>query len=197
MAQAVIAVASTVWLLPNAGFRGNQREPVTQQNDRVQDDATLPESRQVIIDPPSPPLAVTPFNAEQAREHQHEWASFLNLPVARTVKLPGGEMMQFMLIPPGEFLMGSSESSVAQFMAEAVASADDRGRRDRIPWESPQHRVQISRPFYLAVYETTQAQWECVTGNNPSQFPSPSNPVEMVSWNDIQGLLAVLNDTAK
>ena len=30
--------------------------------------------------------------------------------------------------------------------------------------EKPQHRVRITRPFYLGVYEVTQAQYEAVMG---------------------------------
>ena len=36
--------------------------------------------------------------------------------------------------------------------------------------EKPQHRVRISKSFYLGVYEVTQAQYEAVMGNNPSNF---------------------------
>ena len=32
--------------------------------------------------------------------------------------------------------------------------------------------------------EVTQAQYEKVLGTNPSEFKSPNNPVETVSWNE-------------
>ena len=45
------------------------------------------------------------------------------------------------------------------------------------------------QPFYCAVFETTQRQWELVTGSNPSGFKgnaySPMRPVETVSWDTI------------
>jgi len=89
------------------------------------------------------------------------------LPKQFTVDLPGDVKMEFVLIPAGQFVMGSPDA--------------------------PQHKVKISRPFYLGKYEVTQAQWEAVMGNNPSQFKDPSNPVEKVSWDDIQPFLAKLN----
>lgn len=43
----------------------------------------------------------------------------------------------------------------------------------------------VENPFYLAVYEVTQGQYENVMGSNPSYFLSQSNPVERVSYNEI------------
>ena len=78
--------------------------------------------------------------------------------------------MEFVLIPAGEFMMGSPDSD---------ADADDN--------EQPQHRVKISKPFYLGIYEVTQEQYERVMGENPSWFSGdPSLPVEQVSWKDAQ-----------
>jgi formylglycine-generating enzyme required for sulfatase activity len=85
--------------------------------------------------------------------------------------------MEFVLIPAGEFLMGS-----------------DMGK-DPDAWnvETPQHRVSISRPLYLGTYEVTQAQWTAVMGSNPSRFNGPDNPVEQVSWHDAQEFIKRLN----
>ncbi len=48
--------------------------------------------------------------------------------------------------------------------------------------------------FYIGVYEVTQAQWQAVMGNNPSEFKDcPSCPVENVSWEDCQQFLKELN----
>ena len=55
--------------------------------------------------------------------------------------------MKLVLIPPGEFQMGSPEEDN----------------------EYP-HRVRITKPFYLGVYEVTQAEYERVMGTNPSAF---------------------------
>ena len=47
-----------------------------------------------------------------------------------------------------------------------------------------QHQVTLTKGFYLGKYEVTQAQWEQVMGNNPSNFKGADRPVEQVSWND-------------
>ena len=76
--------------------------------------------------------------------------------------------MKLVLIPAGEFLMGSPED-------DEDAEAD----------EKPRHRVQITRPFYLGVTEVTQGQYRAVMGKNPSHFKrSDDLPVEEVSWFD-------------
>jgi formylglycine-generating enzyme required for sulfatase activity len=63
----------------------------------------------------------------------------------------------------------------------------DKGRQ--VSDEKPQHRVRITKPFYLGKYLVTQEQWEAVMGNNPSHFKGPKNPVEQVSWDDCQQFL--------
>lgn len=47
--------------------------------------------------------------------------------------------------------------------------------------------------FYIGKYEVTQAQWRAVMGNNPSHFSGDNNPVERVSWNDVQEFINKLN----
>ena len=51
----------------------------------------------------------------------------------------------------------------------------------------------ISKPFYLGKYQVTQAQWKAVMGSNPSKFKGPNNPVEQVSWHDVQEFIKRLN----
>jgi formylglycine-generating enzyme required for sulfatase activity len=48
--------------------------------------------------------------------------------------------------------------------------------------------ARASRPHSI-----TQAQWEAVMGENPSKFKGRSNPVENVSWDDIQVFIKRLN----
>lgn len=83
--------------------------------------------------------------------------------------------MEFVLIPPGEFCMGSENG---------LANA------------RPVHRVTIPRPFYLGKTEVTQEQWSSIMGqsSNPSHFRGrPNLPVEEVSWDDAQVFINKLN----
>ncbi|MEO5334279.1 MAG: formylglycine-generating enzyme family protein [Magnetococcus sp. YQC-5] len=86
--------------------------------------------------------------------------------------------MQFKLLEPGTFTMGSPATETG---------------RDKLD-EKP-HKVTISKAFYMGTTEVTQGQWKAVMGTNPSFFSSCGNtcPVEMISWNDIQTFLITLN----
>jgi len=55
--------------------------------------------------------------------------------------------------------------------------------------------VRITRPYYLGRCEVTQAQYERLTGVNPSEFPGdPNRPVERVSWLDARAFLRKLDE---
>ena len=59
--------------------------------------------------------------------------------------------------------------------------------------EKPVHQVCVN-DLFLGVYEVTQAQWERVMGNNPSNFKKGGiYPVEQVTWNDVQDFIGRLN----
>ena len=49
------------------------------------------------------------------------------------------------------------------------------------------HKVTLTKPFYMGLFEVTQKQWELVMGENPSYFPGETNPVEQVSYDMIRG----------
>ena len=49
------------------------------------------------------------------------------------------------------------------------------------------HRVTLTKPFYMGLFEMTQKQYQLVTGNNPSSSSDDTLPVERVSYNDIRG----------
>ncbi|MBM4095233.1 MAG: formylglycine-generating enzyme family protein [Planctomycetes bacterium] len=84
--------------------------------------------------------------------------------------------MKLVRIPKGKFMMGSREREV--------------GREDN----ETQHEVILTKDFYLGIYEVTQAEYEKVMGNNPSEFKGASTPVEMVSWNDASEFCKKLSD---
>ena len=47
--------------------------------------------------------------------------------------------------------------------------------------------------FKMGKFPVTQAQWEAVMGENPSEFKGADRPVELVSWDDCQKFLKKLN----
>jgi formylglycine-generating enzyme required for sulfatase activity len=52
----------------------------------------------------------------------------------------------------------------------------------------------LAKGLWCGVYPVTQAEWQAVMGNNPSNFAgNPRHPVEQVSWNDVQEFLNQLN----
>ena len=59
--------------------------------------------------------------------------------------------------------------------------------------EKPTHRVTLTNDYYIGKYEVTQALWQTVMGNNPSEFKGDNLPVETVSWYDCQEFISKLN----
>lgn len=47
--------------------------------------------------------------------------------------------------------------------------------------------------YALGRTEVTQAQWEGITGLNPSRFKYPDHPVESVSWDEVNSFIETLN----
>ncbi len=64
--------------------------------------------------------------------------------------------MQFVLVPAGEFLMGS-ERTVEELARDFPGY--ERRRLEELKDEAPVHRVRISRPFYLGRHEVTVGQF--------------------------------------
>jgi serine/threonine protein kinase/formylglycine-generating enzyme required for sulfatase activity len=142
----------------------------------------------VTLKPPAP--AVAPFDAKQARKYQEHWARYLGVPVEMTNSVG----MKLVLIPPGEFMMGSPKELIEE---QLKAYGGDHWYKEHLPGEGPQHRVRITKPFYLGTYLVTQAEYQRVMGANPSEFSATGKskdkvagqetkrfPVECVSWDD-------------
>lgn len=85
--------------------------------------------------------------------------------------------MEFFLIQPGQFLMGSPEDEPGRYTGE-----------------NP-HTVNLTDPFYMQTTEVTQGQWMSLMKNNPASQKGcgDSCPVEQVSWDDVQGFIQKLN----
>ena len=116
---------------------------------------------------PKPDLLIAPFGKQAANARQAAWAKHLQTDVTITNSIG----MKMTLIPPGEFMMGSPESE-----------------KDRYDDEQ-QHRVQISKPYYVGTTEVTQDQWERVMGTTPWKGKDyvkvgADYPTSIVSWDD-------------
>ena len=111
---------------------------------------------------PQPPFA--PWANREGRDGFGRWAEV-------DIK---GVSVRFRYIEPGTFMMGSPES-------DEESDGDER----------PRHEVMLSEGYWLSETPCTQALWQAVTGDNPSELKGAEHPVEQVSWDDVQGLLAV------
>jgi formylglycine-generating enzyme required for sulfatase activity/predicted Ser/Thr protein kinase len=109
-----------------------------------------------------PLLAKAPFTHEQAKSHQEAWAKHLRRPVEST----NGIGMKFVLIPPGEFLMGAPDS-------------------DLDAWEidKPQHRVRITKPFYMGRHEVTVAQFRRFVDETDYRIDVERDPSNGLNFN--------------
>jgi sulfatase modifying factor 1 len=89
----------------------------------------------------------------------------------------------FVCVEASEFYMGSPRG--------------ESGRGD----DEARHLVRITQPFFLAVYEVTQAEWAALMPYNPAWFseegegctiePCENRPVELVNWFDAVSYLNV------
>jgi len=84
-------------------------------------------------------------------------------------------------IPPGTFMMGSPPSEEFRF--------DD----------EEQHKVTLTKGFFIGATEVTIEQWQMVMGHDPSQSKNTgkNHPVEMASWNACQAFIMKLNKLEK
>lgn len=110
-----------------------------------------------------------PWASAWGRDRFGVWASF-------TV----GDVTQRMRwIPHGEFVMGAPE-----------------GEGDQPRDETP-HRVRLTCGYWLGETPVTQALWATVMATQPSRFEGAERPVENVSWEDVQALLAKLRESGE
>ena len=122
----------------------------------------------------------------------------ISLNLGRDVKL------ELVWIPPGKFIMGSSESeSGYNYDVDGcqLPSGEKTATR-KFEAEGPRHWVRITKGFWMGKYEVTQEQWRAVMGYDynrkvmgqriPINREGPDIPVEYVSWNDCQEFLKKL-----
>ena len=116
---------------------------------------------------------------------------------SKTFTLPGGVKMEMVYVEPGTFTMGSPESEEGRAKVEK------------------QHRVTLTRGYWIGKYPVTQAQWDALVSamdvsfdrGRPTAYFSKSGvrsdvvrsmdtsgfPMEGVSWDDCKALVDALN----
>jgi sulfatase modifying factor 1 len=107
-----------------------------------------------------------PDEAEQPTKPIHS-----DLPVIELPSITNTIGMTLNKIPAGTFLMGSPDT--------------EKDRQD----DEHQHKVTISKAFYMQTTEVTQGQWKEVMGTEPWKGEryvkeGPNNAATYVSWND-------------
>ncbi len=112
------------------------------------------------------------------------WSSG-NVPVIGKSWTVPGLGLEMVWIQPGSFVMGSPEGETGRC------------------WNEKQHRVTLTKGYWLGKYPVTQRQWQDLMGHNPSHFvtgkvlkkegfftsavfmsDSSNCPVESISWED-------------
>ncbi len=115
----------------------------------------------------------------------------------QTITLPGGVKMEMIYVEPGSFTMGSPDSA------------------ERNLEDAKQHRVTLTKGYWIGKYPVTQAQWNALVsamdvsfdGRQPTAWFSKSGrgcevvkdmdtsdfPMESINWNDSMSLVDALN----
>ena len=96
-----------------------------------------------------------------------------------TIPVKNGINIEMVKVEAGSFDMGATPE-----MRSLQYPYDD---------EKPDHRVTLTKNYYIGKYEVTQALWQVVMGNNPSRFKGDDLPVERVSWKRCQDFISKLN----
>ena len=134
---------------------------------------------------PTPTAAGWPFDATEAKRRQSAAAD--NSKVRRTVDLGDGLQLELVLVPAGEFVMGSATGA---------------------PDEQPAHRVKIEKPFWMATRELDNRTFALfdprhdsrIEDKNTYQFGihgypanKPKQPVVRISWHQANAFCAWLS----
>ena len=71
-----------------------------------------------------------------------------------------------------------------------MGSPEDEYKRDS---NEVHHRVSLTLGYWLADTTCTQQFWNAIEDSSPSRFPGEDNPVESVSFEDVERFLSKLN----
>ncbi|GEP45637.1 SUMF1/EgtB/PvdO family nonheme iron enzyme [Brevifollis gellanilyticus] len=94
-------------------------------------------------------------------------------------QLAPGVEMKFVHCDSGSFYLGSPNDEAGHGDDEAAGF------------------VRLTKEFWIAQTECTQAQWQAVMGSNPSEFKGPNQPMNNVSYNDAMNFCLRMNAAVK
>nr|WP_321236170.1 formylglycine-generating enzyme family protein [uncultured Psychroserpens sp.] len=114
-------------------------------------------------------LLVTGFHTSEMKEDAV-------ISKTKLFNLAEGVEVKMIWVEPGTFIMGSPNDELG-----------------RIPEKEKQHKVVITKGYWLAETELTQLQWQKVMHNNPSFNKGDNLPVDQVSYLDVEKFLAIIN----
>jgi formylglycine-generating enzyme len=113
--------------------------------------AAIFRTSELVPDANEPALLIAPFDAVRAGHERDLWAKKLGIPAEVTLSSLG---LKLILIPPGQFEMGSPESPAQLQKVFPYAI------KEWLTGELPVHRVTISHPIYIARCEVTKEQYQ-------------------------------------
>jgi formylglycine-generating enzyme required for sulfatase activity len=182
----------------------SQLAQVSDSKSLFDNELVMPNDAPTVWSSKSPPFINSNMDTSKIADIQKQWAVYLETPVEFTNSIG----MQFMLIPPGEFLMGARQSDID--LALPGFDKNDTHWMVCVQSASPQHRVRITKPFYLSRTEVTQKHYQQVLGTNPSYYSkggrepvyvqqvsgmdTSDHPVEGVCWFDCLAFCNRLSD---
>jgi sulfatase modifying factor 1 len=109
---------------------------------------------------------LTKFRTQKEENRQETMTERVNILIEKKEDFVTDYKLEMVWVNPGIFMMGSP--------------AEEANRDD----DESQHQVTLTKGFYLAKNEVTQAQWKQVMLINPSRLNGSDLPMKDVSWND-------------
>ncbi|NQV28553.1 MAG: protein kinase, partial [Rhodopirellula sp.] len=113
----------------------------------------------------APPLAIAPFDADQAAQYQQAWADYLGVPIEKEISLGQDKngkdvTLTMVLIPPGEFMIGTTDDEQGRWLSEAKAQ-NPNAKPDTFAALSMEDDrfVRITKPFWLSKLEFKTGQF--------------------------------------
>ncbi|MDG2224020.1 MAG: SUMF1/EgtB/PvdO family nonheme iron enzyme [Rubripirellula sp.] len=148
-----------------------------EENNSPASSQTSPSRQRSTRRPTPPPSADAPFDSNQAKIHQRDWAKHLRLPL----DLSNSVGMRFSLIPPGKFTMGLPANANEELGPHSGSA-------------KPAHEVNHPNAIYFGIHEVTEQQRAAVMNDVANLNSSRSLPARNVSWDEATAFCRKLSE---